>query len=463
MIQSLSLLSSSACNLNCQFCFLNKNKSFNEYDKQILKAWKEKTYIKNVNQALLKMGENPNNIKFINFWGGETLLHITELTENLSELYKYFPNISQFLFPTNWSVNIKEFFNFIQEVDKYTLHKTYITVQLSVDGPEGEFTKQGHNIKFDTYKKNIKLFADLINNTKLNNIKIYFTIKATVFKELYFKYLDNYEGMKNYIQKMDELTNYMKNSFISESCDCIINHVFPGMALPAQETVEEGLKLAYINRLWEYININEFKNNTIFSNSKDSNFYFGLSHFNQKENCLSSNVSCDQLKSCFTFLPDGTIVECNSSYIATNVDYLNECLENNQLNEYYSNLIHKSNCFNPLHASLDDIKRYKWSVIDGIKGNEKTFRYFEKAICSELAYSGQIPKKYAYDTELLNSHLDIISGITTCTFENVNNTKNVFITNPSTFRRFLNGLTEYAYDNQKIEIIQQELKNNGNL
>lgn len=456
MVNSISLISSSVCNLKCSFCFLNKNKSFNKYDLEILQAWKEKTYLSTVYKSLKKLKEDPLKIVRMEFWGGETLFHIVELKENINEIYKYFPNVKYFLFPTNWSINIKETFDFIQELDKYCPENSKLTLQLSIDGPNDEIQKMGHNISLEQYKKNIKVFANLINNTKLKNIKVGFTINATINKELYFKYLSDYEGIKNYISNMDDFINFMSDSFISESCEFSINHLFPGMASPTEETVEEGLKLANICRLWEYVRKNEFQTNS-FESMFNKYFYFGLQHFNIENNCLNENNYCNQLKTALSFLPDGTILECTSSYISPNEDYQNECLENQEIEKYQNAILHKSNCFNPLIASEKEIKRFTWSVLNGIKNVEQTYKYFSMAICKELSKSGQLPEKYLYDKELLSNHLDIISGITTCTFENINLTKNAFLTSPSCFRRYLNGLTEYAYDNQKNEIKKQEI------
>lgn len=456
MVKTLILLTSSACNLNCSFCYLHKDKILTEYDKEILQAWKEKTYISTVLNSILKFDANPYDIKEVQFWGGETLLHINELKENIQELYTYFPNIQKYLIPTNWTIHIKEFFEFIKELDKYALPNTDFAVQLSIDGPKG-YSESGHNVSFETYKKNIKLFADLVNNYKLKNVKLRFSINATISKELYLNKLFDYNEIKNYVQQMTELTSYINECFVSESCAINTNHVFPGLSLPATETVEEGLKLTSINRLWEYVYMNEFKNNT-WNNLHDKYFYFGIQNFNLKEDINSKDPYCGQLKVGLTFLPDGTIVECSSAYIDPNEKYQQECLELNDKDRYLASKLHASLSINPLTASEYDLKKFKWSVINGIRDTEKTSKYFHYNICKELAKSGQISQKYLYDKELLIKHLEIIAGPSTCMYENINTTKNPLISNPSNFRRYLNGLAEYVYDNQKIEILKAEIK-----
>lgn len=457
MVKTLILLTSSACNLNCSFCYLHKDKALIDYDKKILQSWQEKSYIQTVQDSLIKFGENPLNITGLQFWGGETLLHIEELTKNVKEIYTHFPNIINYLIPTNWTINIEDFFNFIKELDKYANPNTDFSVQLSIDGPEEEYSEFGHNVQTSIYKRNIKLFANLVNNYKLKNIKLRFHINATISKDLYLKKLSTYNGIKNYVQKMTELTSFIHDCFISESCKIVAHHVFPGLALPATETVEEGLKIAEINRLWEYVYANEFKN-TNFDNSFDKYFYFGLQNFNIEEKYDTIDMHCGQLKSALTFLPDGTIVECCSAYMAPNEEYQQECLNVNDKNRYLSTKLHASVSINPLFSSEYEIKKYKWSITNGIRNTEKVQKHFQMAVCKELAKSGQIPQKYFYDKNLLIDHLTIISGPSSCMYENINATKNPLISSPSNFRRYLNGLTEYVYENQKIEILKQEIK-----
>lgn len=456
MIKSITLLTSSACNLNCSFCYLHKTPSLINYDKEVLQAWVDKTYISTVQKSLIKFNENPLNVNFLQFWGGETLLHIDKITENVQEFYKYFPNINSYLIPTNWTINIEEFFNFLKELDKYANPNTDFAVQLSIDGPEEEYAEQGHQVSFDIYKKNIQIFSNLINNYKLKNIKVRFNIKATISKELYFKKLSTYEGIKNYVSKMSDLISFIDNCFISESCIITMDYVYPGIALPSQETVQDGLKITEINRLWEYVRANEFKNN-IFKNSLERNFYSGLQRMNIEEHYDIEDSHCGQLKTGLTFLPDGTIVECSSAYMTSNKQYQQECLNMNDKERFLQTKVHSSLSINPITASDYEIKKFKWAVVNGIRDTEKVYRHFQIAVCQELAKSGQIPQKYLYNKELLNNHLSLIIGASTCMYENINSTKTISIASPSTFRRYLNGLVEYAYDNQKIDIIKQEI------
>lgn len=54
-LTSLTLISSAMCNLDCSFCYLNKNKSFTSFNTLVRKAWKDGTYISNVCKSLDKL------------------------------------------------------------------------------------------------------------------------------------------------------------------------------------------------------------------------------------------------------------------------------------------------------------------------------------------------------------------------------------------------------------------------
>ena len=46
-VQTISLISSTTCNLNCSFCYLHKNQSYKEFDKLVRQAWADGSYLNN--------------------------------------------------------------------------------------------------------------------------------------------------------------------------------------------------------------------------------------------------------------------------------------------------------------------------------------------------------------------------------------------------------------------------------
>ena len=50
-ISCVCFMTASSCNLNCSFCYLHKNESFKEFDKEIFQAWDDGSYITNVKKV----------------------------------------------------------------------------------------------------------------------------------------------------------------------------------------------------------------------------------------------------------------------------------------------------------------------------------------------------------------------------------------------------------------------------
>ena len=105
-IISISLISSTTCNLNCSFCYLHKNESYKLYDKIVREHWNNGKYIINAYNTVKAFPADPNNVEVCQLWGGETLLNIDDVTKNIQLFYKYFPNVKEWKISTNFLVNI---------------------------------------------------------------------------------------------------------------------------------------------------------------------------------------------------------------------------------------------------------------------------------------------------------------------------------------------------------------------
>lgn len=190
-IESLAFISSAACNLNCSFCYLNKNKAYKEFNEWIETSFQNKTYVKNAYETILALNANPLDIKIIQFWGGESLYQISNIINNIEEIYLYFPNVEMFKASTNFLIDIEKLFELLCLIDYYSLNHTKFELQLSIDGP-GKIAEEGHNVNFDIYKENYTLLASLLNSKKFNNLIIDININATLNKETYLEYFNNY-------------------------------------------------------------------------------------------------------------------------------------------------------------------------------------------------------------------------------------------------------------------------------
>lgn len=442
----VSAISSAVCNLKCSFCFLSQNKAYKEFNEIVRKAWQDGSYVTNMRNTVLAYPADPLKVEHFQLWGGETLLSIEDVAMNVEKIYKAFPNIERWSISTNWSIDVSKFFKFLETINKYCNKKTTINLQLSIDGPEGEISEKGHHVSWSIYYKNFEEFTNLMNNNRLKNIKIDMSINATVSKELYFKHFSTYEGIYDYVKKMYDLCLFVEDRCVSESLEIVTMGVFPGYAVPFEDTMEDGLKLAEICRLWEKVRADHF------SNFRPSfGFFYGIGDINENRPLLAPNVECGELNACITINPDGSLCECSGSYIDHFEPYLEELKNQDKMDEYNAAKLRNYLYYNPSKMTVKERDAHDWFTYKGYKNNSSTYMTFLFALAEELALSGQIPYKYWEDKELLLKHLSALSNIISCTRNNIKDTGVPYLTTPSCLRRYLNGVMEYAYDMRLIE------------
>lgn len=432
----IEVITSSVCNLNCSFCYLHKNKAYKEFNQNILNAWNDFSYIDNIEKCVFALGHNLDKVEQIHFWGGETLLQISSITKNIPLFYQKFKSLKEWHMSTNWVINVDDFFDFVQTIDKTAPRETQIMVQVSIDGPPGTLSEQGHN-GWDFYRENFKKFIHKMNNTKMHNVNVTFHLKSTLSKEDYFNQFSTYEKMTEYMRYMVDFMTEIDELCISRSVNVREKFTLPSIALPHEFTKEDGEKIAEIINLWEEVSYREFPNQNI-------PFLFGLTEFNFDTIYFDPNRECGQLKDRLMIMYDGTIVECSGTYIDHFKPYQDELLAEGNIDLYHQAIRNSRNAFNPIHASPKEIEKWKWRVRKGYRNNFLTYTMFTNGILKELAESRQISSIYQNPEIRLNRILSFCNS-NACTKENSNSTKIPYLMSVGHAREYFNGLVEYGY------------------
>lgn len=449
MVHTISLISSTTCNLNCSFCYLHKNQSYKDFDKLVRQAWADGSYLDNALKTVERFNSG-EQIEQCQLWGGETLLHIDDVTKNLKKFYTYFPNVNLWRISTNWLIDVNKFFEFIKEMDLYAPKNTTISTQLSIDGPQGGYAEQGHNVSLATYQKNMTDFAFLVNNYKLNNVKITFQINATLNKDTYIEKLSNYDEIKHYVSFMQDLAKFIDDLCISKSLSIAQNIIFPGCAMPAPDSSEDGKKIADIIKMWELVRDNEFPNV-----DQHFTFQYGIGELTGCKDMLTPNVECSELNGSLTINYNGDIAECSGAFIDNFEPYLQELKSEGDMNNYYTSIMRNKLVYNP--GVIDDqlFEEKQWQIIQGYKQNESTYVALAFRTAIELANANQIDYRYKYDKDLLLRHLISMLNTTSCTRENLKDTKVPYMLAIGSLRRYLNGIMDYTYNVKKAELIKE--------
>ena len=131
---TLVLYTTATCNLNCSYCYIDKNPALVEIDKILDESFKGDYYI----NFIKKMFPNPYQLKTMQFWGGEPTLRLDRAFYTVEKVIQNYPNFSEIMFSTNFAGDywLDTFKNFMDVLGKYPNRHFIISLQMSIDGPE---------------------------------------------------------------------------------------------------------------------------------------------------------------------------------------------------------------------------------------------------------------------------------------------------------------------------------------
>lgn len=210
-ITAIDLIASSVCNLNCSFCYLNKNKAYKLFDEEIRKAWIDGSYVNNLKKVFDKIQADPNEVKTLSFWGGEPTLGLKYVTPQLKRLLELFPNVDQLFTSTNFLTNIDDIIEFIKEADALCIsHSVRFQLQMSIDGPDGPITAAGHTGTQEQYESQMDKFISEFTKLHTRHIMpIVLSVNSTVEFNLYNELFVQDSEM---IKFVDYITNFLYTS-----------------------------------------------------------------------------------------------------------------------------------------------------------------------------------------------------------------------------------------------------------
>lgn len=437
-ISTISILLSSRCNLNCDFCFFNKNKYFNDFNKIVKKAWEEKKYIPTILKTLNSLNQSPKNINAINFWGGETLYNLEPIIPNIQELLINFPNIHSFWLPTNFSINIEYLILLLKEIDKYLINKANMWLQLSIDGP---IEIAGHKIEFKKYEENIIKFFNNINNYQFQKLSIDLHINAVIEEQTFLKYFSEDNNIITYTKYMNNLCNIIKSNNKNDKIYFDKDMIVPVPSSPSNLTSNDGILLSFILKKWKKILINNFSN-------IDPHCLQYIIRKNSDLTLSYPNFECKQLLNSICILPDGTIAECINHFLMHSKEYQKD-LDNEEdlITSKYSSIL----AYNPNNMTKEELKKQLRYINEGFRNNETTYRCLSLGTCLELLKSSQIDESYS-DIEKLYKHINYFEKEFGCSSYHNQTTHIPYMASPGTYRKIFNGVADFVTENSKGNI-----------
>lgn len=417
MIDDLTIFTSSICNLKCQYCYVKKEPSVFEYDKELIRAIEQNEYIKRFKK---EFPESVNTIKTLEFWGAEPSIHLNLIAEKLKDYKEAFPNLCEITMSSNYTLptfidNVSKLLNAMGELKDTQWH---YHLQCSIDGSKEITDNNRGNGTTD-------LIIENVNKLKLLDIpkNVYLTVnnKATISKEQ-FNDLSDYNSCEEYY-------NFLKNILEFKGVNKNFNFSAPTCVEPIYYTKEDGIKYAKI--IENFVEICK-KNNCFF-----------MPYVRNRETILCDTMKggfCGQCRSVMIMLPNNEYAVCHRSGLDT-VDAHYKARQAELQNEFDRELISKDNWV----CNLDKYKQLQYNMETFYDTKSKTLfqQYYNMA--KLLLDIGEISSEYLND-DVLRRDIKLFMQFTICMQTNKELTGSYFCCSTYFMPLFFNGAMPKFYN-----------------
>ena len=437
MAYSITIYSTSLCNLNCKYCFISKNNALVELDKYFEEASYGDYYINLAHEYV----EDISEVDMLEIWGGEPTLHLDRSYNLIRQLSKESEKFKNILFSSNYCSNnfIEAFQGMVNLLGSIKDREFTIHSQISIDGVECITDKyRGDGVT----KKVIENFNTLLSLDYPDNVKIAFSCKPTLSLETaslllnksfaidYFKFFED-----NFVEKVNASSN---KAFLK------MYPSIPNLACPSEYSSEDGKLFAEIERvLYEIEKENKLKN--YFK------YYGRLRMFSKrikevpKTGYTLKGGFCGTGRNMIGLLPFGKACGCHRDFTDFLERYRQEARE-----DKYDRLINMNSVSS---ESLNNKLLIFNNKYEAVKHSERMSAFYDNpsttvitsimAMIKMLSMTGQIDGKYFDEEECRKAAYRMVYMSSLCVENNISMTGNCAILPISEYRLFLNGALDY--------------------
>lgn len=437
----LTLYINAKCNLNCSYCYINKNPSLQKLDREIGDLYKTDYYVDFAKEIFT----NQEELKRVDFWGGEPLLSITRISDTFEKLIRNFPNLYRTSFSTNFTHDlcIPELIKLLNIYRKFPNRKFKLMLQISIDG-DSDITDVSRGK--DVTKRILSNFDKLMvaiseDNIVPDNVILDIFTKSTIASSN-FDLLNNKDYLIKYFQ-------FFENNFLNKINNLNKENVttFPAVynfVSPSAYTQEDGIKLKDICKLSREIE----KENAEKKYFKYYKIITPLANFKAPRHnscvdyCYRSGC-CGLGIHTVGLLPNDYICVCHRAFTAFTDDYAKDfvinkdaTVETRGCNLYGTQMLfHKNELpefVKKIETFLDSSSRnYISSIAIAIK---------------MLAMAGHIDEKYNDEFECIRGAKNIVRIATPCLYCNEAMSGSLNLYHSDELRLFLNGAIDYIME-----------------
>lgn len=446
------LYTTAVCNLNCVYCFIDKNPALQKIDQYLDDSYMKTTdyYFNFAKECFLQ-----DKLTSMQFWGGEPFLGMHRAYYTVEKCIEYFTNLSGFMASTNFVSDIffEEFYGFINILKKFPNRKFEFRLQLSLDGPENiTDANRGKGVT----KKIIEHFPKLVSELQeivSDNITIKLFFKPTLdIKSIH--QLQTKEAVLNYFQFFDSLAKQFYE--INKKNNILFSPSIPNTAAPSPHTREDGVKFANYCKFTREIEEENKDKNLLKYYSKITS-YPSKRKINIQEAMLSNCFmgQCGNGYSQLGLLPDRMVSCCHNGFVDLLAEYKQHIYDNNS--SHMDDVVIEKGLFknsnNKMIYAYDDIsfKKYEERLTTFYKKNDTAKIANIASLIKLLAYNKQIDYKYHTSEEAIKAAYFVLNRTAYCVRDNLGVTNSIYMYPVGLLKLLLNGAEEYlrqGEDNQ---------------
>lgn len=447
--QCMILYTTAVCNLNCVYCFIDKNPALQKIDQYL-----DDSYIKTPDYYFNFAKECflPNKLTSMQFWGGEPFLGMHRAYHTVEKCIEYFPNLNSFMASTNFvsDVFFKEFYGFLDILKKYPDKKFEFKLQLSLDGPENiTDLNRGQGVTKKIIENFPKLISDLQEILTDNiTVKLFFkpTLDAKSISQLQTK-----EAVLNYFLFFESFSE--KFYQINKKNNLLFRPSIPNTAAPSPHTKEDGIKFANYCKLTREIE-QENKEKNILKHHNKITSYPARKKVNITKPILSNCFigHCGNGYSQLGLLPNRMVSCCHNGFVDLISEYKQHVYDNNSthMDEVVIEKGLFKNSNNKMIYCYDDLtfQKYEKRLEIFYKKNDTAKIANIASLIKLLAYNKQIDQKYHTNEEAIRAAYFILNRTAYCVRDNLGVTNSIYMFPVGILKLLLNGAEEYL--NQEV-------------
>ncbi len=427
------LYSTAMCNLNCTYCYINKNKGLKAIDQVLAESFSEKGYYFDfIREYFPRRGDLQN----LEVWGAETFLHMERVYATLHRLIGHYPFFRQFFASTNFSYPewTDKVFDLLGQFARYAPRRFDVTLQLSLDGP-AHITDQtrGQGVT----GKCLENFHCLLARAGEipGNVNLHLTFKPTLSVDTMYQ-LDTREEIVGYYQFFESLIQKVVD--LGQS-NLNVNFPVPNIGVPAPAGKADGQFFAQLVKNCREL---EWEN----GEKKYFRFYREITPF-------STNVRPKEEKTynypCFNcgtgstnlgFLPNRLLSSCHNGFVDVLEDY-----ERNFLADPASSIDPK--LFQPTHNKFThtqaDYPAYERQIAHYNAEGSMCRMGCLAGFIRTLALAGEIEEKYATEAGAFHGAELYQSCTCNCLRDNYMVTGSTCLPPEGMIKLLLNGAVEH--------------------